>query len=795
MKKIPYPDNWSDIDTNLYNRSVKIFNSVRKMLGVKIILHAGTQIEQGDIFLFNHFSRFETFIPQFLIFEQTGAYSCAIASGEFFEEDTALARYLKSVGVFPNDHDRLFPLLASQILRGRKVIIFPEGEMVKDRDVIDDKGHYSIYSRITGQRRKLHTGAAVLAQGIEIFKTIIRQAFADKNQAQLLRWKEELQLDTLDQLLTSALKPTLIIPSNITFYPIRSSENLLLTGVELFDKNLSRRETEELLVEGNIILKNTDMDIRMGTPIAPRKVSHWWNRYLLTAVTSDYNTLDEIFALHSPGKNFKQKILAANLKKSAIAIRDQYMIEIYANVTINLSHLASTLIMYYIESGQTQIKCQCFFTTLYIAVKHLQKNGKINLHKSLLNPMEYSDLMSGTSKRFAMFICMAKTTDLIIEHKDSYQFLPKLLEAQDFDTIRLKNLIAVYHNEAEPIKAIRTLMIQALDECEKISDKQLAAWFFEDECRDLIWERHAYTKLRFDDINEHETATADASPFFLKPEQDNGIGVLLIHGLLASPAELRDYGEYLVQQGYTVMGVRLKGHGSSPHALRNQTWEDWYGSVLRGFNILKAHCKQIFVSGFSTGGALALKLASEQYPEIIGICAVAVPVKFINPAFMLVTLLHGVNNLVDWFSSYEGVKPFIDNFSEHPAINYRHVPVKSLYELRRLIHDMDDFLPLCNIPVLILHGQHDPIVSVTSASEVMDKLNTKIKHLKIIDSDRHGILMENIGGTWSIINDFMIRCTNETKSLSVSLPIDIPDEKNLPLMVCGCDHPQDSASH
>ncbi len=781
MNKIPYPDNWYDIDTTLYNSSVKVFNTVKKMLGVKMKLHADTQIQQGDIFLFNHFSRFETFIPQFLIFEETGAYSCAIASGEFFEEDTVLAKYLKSVGVFPHDHNRLFPLLAAQVLRGRKVIIFPEGGMVKDRDVIDDKGHYSIYSRITGQRRKHHTGAAVLAQGIEVFKAMIRQAYADKNQAQLLRWKEELQLDSLDQFLTSALKPTLIIPANITFYPIRSSENLLLTGVELFADHLSLRQTEELLVEGNIILKNTDMDIRMGAPVAPQKISHWWNRYLLERVTSKFKNLDDVFAIHSSGKGLKQKMLAAYFKKSANVTRDRYMHEIYANVTINLSHLASTLIMYCMEKGQQYIEHHCFFTTLYIAVKHLQLNSKINLHRSLLNPIDYCDLSSGTSKRFEQFICAAKTTDLIVEQDHCYRFLPKLLEAQDFDDIRLENLIAVYNNEAEPIKVVRQTMIQALEECGRIDPQQMAAWHFEDECRDLGWERHVYTNRRYDDINEHETAAADSSPFFLKPKHANGgIGVLLIHGLLASPAELRDYGEHLVQQGYTVMGVRLKGHGSSPYALRDQCWEDWYASVLRGFKILKAHCKHIFVSGFSTGGALALKLASEQYPEIVGVCAVAVPIKFINPAFMLVSLLYGVNKLVDWVSSYEGVKPFIDNRSEHPAINYRHVPVKSLYELRRLIHDMDEFLPLCNIPVLILHGEHDPIVSVNSAPEIMDKLGTGNRQLKIIDSNRHGILMENIGGTWDVINDFMISCIAETKDVNVS-PTNIPqDEKNLP---------------
>jgi hypothetical protein len=171
------------------------------MLSVHLELHADPQVVlEGDIFLFNHFSRFETFIPQFLIYEKTGAYSCAIASSEFFDEDTVLSRYLKHVGVFPHDHDRLFALLAGQILRGRKVIIFPEGSMVKDRRVIDKRGHYSIYSRI-GNRRKLHTGPAVLGQGVEAFKAAIRHAHKHNNAAQLRQWKDALKIDSLDQLI------------------------------------------------------------------------------------------------------------------------------------------------------------------------------------------------------------------------------------------------------------------------------------------------------------------------------------------------------------------------------------------------------------------------------------------------------------------------------------------------------------------------------------------------------------------------------------------------------------------
>jgi len=755
MAKIPYPDDWADIDTTLYNRSVKLFNAVKNILSVKIELYADLRALQGDIFLFDHFSRFETFIPQFLIYEKTGAYSCSIASGEFFDEDTLLSRYLKQVGVFPHDHDRLFALLAGQILRGRKVIIFPEGGMVKDRRVIDKKGNYNIFSRITGNRRKQHTGPAVLGQGVEAFKAAIRYAQKSNNLAQLQRWKEMLQMDNIDQLLAVAMKPTVIIPANITFYPIRASENLLFKSVELFSDNLSLRETEELLIEGNILLKNTDMDIRMGRPVNPCCLWDSRTHALMDQVAPDIKTLDDVFNLNSAARNSKQRLLGSYFIKNAECSRNQYMEIIYANVTINLSHLASTLIMYCLEQSQTSIDIFKFYSILYIAIKYLQNNTDVHLHRSLLNPDFYSDLIKGGNKRFDYFICVAKEDGLIAENADCYQFLPKLCADFSFDSIRLENPIAVYNNEAAPIRAIRDTLIIAISEWNKADRYKLAAWHFEDECRTLAWEKLSFVKPQFADINQLEIAVADPSPFFIQPEHANGFGILLIHGLLASPAALRDYGRYLAKQGYTVLAIRLKGHGTSPYALREQSWEDWYGCVERGFNILKVYCQRIFVAGFSTGGALALKLAAEQYPEIIGIIAVSVPLKFVNPALMLVPLLQGANKLISWISSYEGLKPFIEHNTELPEINYRYVPVRALYELRQLVAQLDELLPQINLPVLIVYADEDPVVSPSSAPILFDKLGSKNKKLHAIAAQRHNILMENINGTWQVIDAFL----------------------------------------
>ena len=755
MNAKSYADDWYDIDPEIYEWSVRFFRAIRKLLKVHIKLHATDQVQQGDIFLFNHFSRFETFIPQYLIYEESGAYSCAIASAEFFEEDNTLSRYLKKVGVIPHDHPRLFPILASQILRGRKVVIFPEGEMVKDRRVLDTQGHYSIHSRITGERRKQHTGPAVLAQGLEAFKAAIRNSYCGKNHAQLMRWKQELKLDNLDRLLMAALKPTLIIPANITFYPIRSSDNLLLQAAKFVSDNLSLRQLEELHIEGNILLKDTDMDLRMGRPIDPYHELHWWNRYLLQPASSGFDNLDEVFAIFASPKNLKGALLHHYFKKDADATRNEYMEEIYSNLTINLSHLASTLIMYCIGKGQREIAKQCFYKTLYIAIKRLQQDKAIHWHRSLLNPVDYENLLHGKGKRLENFISMAESAGLLTQDDDAFYFSQKLRMEHDIDTIRMENLIAVYNNEAAPIKEVAAVIQQTLEECDQISRKRIARWCLDDEILALQWARSYYLRPLFDEINQRETANVDPMPFLFEPDRPNGIGVLLIHGLLASPAELRSYGEYMAQQNYTVLAVRLKGHGTSPYDLQEQIYEDWYASVEKAYDILTAFCERIFVIGFSTGGALALLLATNRKAAIIAVVAAAVPIKFENTALLLIPLLEGGNKLLSWVPNFEGIKPFIDNPSEHPNINYHNVPTKSLFELRRLIAKLEETAARMTLPIFILHADKDPVVAVKSSSILLEKLGSNDKRLQIIPAAHHGILMDNTGGTWQIIDEFL----------------------------------------
>jgi 1-acyl-sn-glycerol-3-phosphate acyltransferase len=71
------------INEPLYDWCVRAFSLVRRRFGINIKVHAKTgAMEEGQIFLFNHFARFETVIPQYFIHQATGAYCRCVATRE-----------------------------------------------------------------------------------------------------------------------------------------------------------------------------------------------------------------------------------------------------------------------------------------------------------------------------------------------------------------------------------------------------------------------------------------------------------------------------------------------------------------------------------------------------------------------------------------------------------------------------------------------------------------------------------------------------------------------------------------
>ena len=98
--------------------------------------------------------------------------------------------------------------------------------------------------------------------------------------------------------------------------------------------------------------------------------------------------------------------------------------------------------------------------------------------------------------------------------------------------------------------------------------------------------------------------------FVLAPADPVG-GILLLHGMSDSPYSLRALAEEFRARDYTVVGLRMPGHGTLPSGLLHVTWQDMAAVTALGMHYLAQHspANNLHIIGYSTGSALALDYA------------------------------------------------------------------------------------------------------------------------------------------------------------------------------------------
>tara|TARA_R110002095_G_scaffold202299_1_gene183809 strand:- start:14782 stop:17091 length:2310 start_codon:yes stop_codon:yes gene_type:complete len=739
---------------DIYEKCLRIFDAIDHYLGIKLYVHAEEGIlEDGQIFLFNHFARFETVIPVYIFYQRLRKFTRTIADHELFNSNPTMDRILRGAGAVPNDMDGLLPFLAAELLKGHKVVIFPEGRMIKSKQVMDEEGQFGIFSQSLKSFRKHHTGAAVLALTLDLFKHRIKELFKSDDRVRLDHWCQALEFPDYETLRTSVEKPTLIVPGTITFSPIRISPNLLTRAAKLFSGELSNRTLEEIIIEGNILLKDTDMDIRFGEPIKAHHNWSWWEDRLVKSYFLSIQSLDDFFSLKKRSETWAERLLSRIIYRETNKIRDAYIKGIYQGVTLNVAHLASALIYVYLEQGRTQIDCSEFHQTLYYCVKELQKLPGIHMNNKLAKPESYRQLLDGKEENFKLFIKTARQLNLIAVDKNQYLLQDKLREKFEPHTVRLKNPVLVSANEIEPILAIKPAILAALALFKEHNSINLAYKLWDDELRDFAWQKEKFSKSEYDELNQHEQLGSSGEPYLLT-HKESAAGVLLIHGFLASPPELTAYAEHLYQQGFNVLVLRLPGHGTSPYDLQERKWEEWYQAVERNYGILAAFSEHMYILGFSAGGALALQFSTSKPQKLKALATVCAAIRLQDKKVRFVSVLNKLNKLVTLLPKIDGIMNYKDNDTIYGATNYLNIPISALSELHDFTDELEDNLPAVDVPLIIVQSDSDPVVKPESAEIIFKKVSSIQKSLIWVKSDSHHILRNNIADTWAILDEF-----------------------------------------
>lgn len=261
--------------------------------------------------------------------------------------------------------------------------------------------------------------------------------------------------------------------------------------------------------------------------------------------------------------------------------------------------------------------------------------------------------------------------------------------------------------------------------------------------------------------DESKPATI-GEPLFL-PSRRSAWGVLLVHGLMAAPEEVREWAVHLHEQGFTVYAPRMAGHGTSVEDLATRCAEEWIESVERGQRILECCCTHVVIAGFSTGGAVALQCVIRQPDAFQAIISISAPLRFKSLAAHLAEPLHFSNCLMGTLGLTALQKPHVRNHADNPHINYLRCPVSSIVQIKQLMRRVKGRLSDIRIPSLIMHADRDPKVDVRGGREIYQRLGSREKRYQEVHFHRHGIVRGDITReVFAETTDFLYRVIRNT---------------------------------
>jgi len=211
------------------------------------------------------------------------------------------------------------------------------------------------------------------------------------------------------------------------------------------------------------------------------------------------------------------------------------------------------------------------------------------------------------------------------------------------------------------------------------------------------------------------------------------LGCLLIHGGTGTPAVMKPMGEYLATEGISVLGIRLKGFGTSEQEWLETKHADWINSAEEGVEELRRHCEKAFLAGLSMGGSLALYLAAKHRKDICGVISICAPA---GPQFL--------DNFRKRFAPLSRENLPQANFTATDikdknvtAGGYEHhYPILNL-EWAKVVEKSNRGIKSIICPALIIQAKNDHVIDPQTAEWIYQNIGSKKKEIVWLENSYH----------------------------------------------------------
>ena len=210
------------------------------------------------------------------------------------------------------------------------------------------------------------------------------------------------------------------------------------------------------------------------------------------------------------------------------------------------------------------------------------------------------------------------------------------------------------------------------------------------------------------------------APFELRPAGDCQSGrdkpyrrgVLLTHGLSDAPYSMHALASFFQKNCFLVMAILLPGHGTQPGDLLEVTWREWARAEAYGTDQLAAEVDEVYLAGFSAGGALSL-YQSLKDDRVRGL--------FLFAPALEITLMAAWANVHKIYSWLIPSERWVSIMPDSAAYRYESFPKNAVAQVHSLIKEVRRGLHgrTLDIPIFTVTSQEDSTVHTSATLDFM----------------------------------------------------------------------------
>jgi carboxylesterase len=231
--------------------------------------------------------------------------------------------------------------------------------------------------------------------------------------------------------------------------------------------------------------------------------------------------------------------------------------------------------------------------------------------------------------------------------------------------------------------------------------------------------------------------------------------VLLLHGLAASPLELRYVARALHRDGFSVHVPHIPGYGYGATATDSRAW---HTSARAIFEKLQREYRTVAVGGLCIGAVLALSLAAEKGRDVAALSLLSTTLfydgwampwyRFLLPLGYYTPLRHlyEYREREPYGLKNETLRKRIARSarqSELTEVGATSMPMNHIYQAMRLIRHVKRNLASVEAPALVIHAIDDDTSSARSAEFVTGHIGSAVVRKIYLNDSYHMVTMDN----------------------------------------------------